>query len=336
MPLMPPADPDRLTGYHAARAGAALLDEGGQARLWLGGEDRIAFLQRLTTNEMRLRPGQGTVTILTSPTARILAVLTVQVHAAGLLLMAGPGQGPAIFNTLRTQIFFNDRVTLEGRGGALAQFAVLGPQAGDVLAQAGAGDTGDLPLFGWRSVAIAGVDVTVQRTEGIGTLGFVLHIPSPAAQAVRSAILRAGAVTLSEDDFQILRIEAGVPAPGAELTEDVTPLEAGLRRFCDDQKGCYTGQEIIARQITYDKVASHLVGLLPDDLVTARSHIQAVGEGAAQGIGWVSSAAHSVTLDRPIALAFVRRAFSAPGTRVVVKSGDRSVAAEVAALPFVA
>lgn len=323
------------TGYRAARESAAILDQGGHARLWLGGEDRITFLQRLTTNEMRLRPGQGTVTILTSPTARILAVLTVQVHPTGLLLLAGPGQGPAIFNTLRTQIFFNDRVALEGRGGVLAQFALLGPQAGDVLAQAGAGDTSDLPLFGWRTVTITGVDVTLQRIEGIGSQGFLLLVPSPAALAVRAAILRAGAAPLSDDAYQVLRVEAGVPAPGAELTEDVTPLEAGLRRFCDDHKGCYTGQEIVARQITYDKVANHLVGLLPAAPVTAQAHVQAGAPGASQGIGWVSSAVHSVALDRPVALAFVRRAFSDPGTQVVVASSDGPVAAEVVALPFV-
>ena len=73
------------------------------------------------------------------------------------------------------------------------------------------------------------------------------------------------------------RVEAGLPAPGAELTEDVTPLEAGLRRFCDDHKGCYTGQEIVARQITYDKVANHLVGLLPAAPVTAKAHVQPDG-----------------------------------------------------------
>ena len=252
-----------------------------------------------------------------------------------MLLLAGPGQGPAIFNTLRTQIFFNDRVALEGRGGVLAQFALLGPQAGDVLAQAGAGDTSDLPLFGWRTVTIAGVDLTVQRIEGIGSQGFLLLAPTPAAQAVRAAILRAGAAPLSEDAYQVLRVEAGVPAPGAELTEDVTPLEAGLRRFCDDHKGCYTGQEIVARQITYDKVANHLVGLLPAAPVTAKAHVQADAPGAPQGIGWVSSAVHSVALDRPIALAFVRRAFSDPGTQVVVESSDGPVAAEVVALPFV-
>ncbi len=65
--------------------------------------------------------------------------------------------------------------------------------------------------------------------------------------------------------------------PAAELTEQVNPLEAGLRRFCDDHKGCYTGQEIIARQITYDKVTTHLVGLLPEDLVAPEAKVMAEG-----------------------------------------------------------
>ena len=327
-----------LAGYRAAQDGAALLDQSSHARLWLGGEDRIAFLQRLTTNEMRLRPGQGTVTVLTSPTARILAVLTVQFHAAGLLLMAGPGQGPAIFNTLRTQIFFNDRVTLEGRGGALAQFALLGPQAAEVITRASEADPSDLPLFGWRSATLGGVDVTVQRVEGVGSQAFLLLAPAPGAQAVRSTILRAGAAGLSEDAYQVLRVEAGVPASGAELTEDVTPLEAGLRRFCDDHKGCYTGQEVIARQITYDKVTSHLVGLLPSAMVTPRAAVQTLtGDApAGQGIGWVSSAVHSFALNRPIALAFLRRTTSTPGTPVAVRSGETAVPAQVVDLPFAA
>ncbi|MFZ2360689.1 MAG: glycine cleavage T C-terminal barrel domain-containing protein [Anaerolineae bacterium] len=318
-----------FTGYQAARTGAALRDEGDHARLWLGGEDRIAFLQRISTNDVRLVPGQGTVTVLTSPTARIQAVLTALAMPAGLLLLAGPGQGPALFNTLRTQIFFNDKVNLEGRGGALAQFSLLGPQAAGLLAQI-AGPVDDLPLFGWRTLAIAGVDVTVQRHEGLNNGGFILLIPSPAALAVKTALLRAGAVALDEEAYHVLRVEAGVPAPGCELTEQVNPLEAGLRRFCDDHKGCYTGQEIIARQITYDKVTTHLVGLLTEELAAPDAKIIADGKQ----VGWVSSAVHSVALDRPIALALVRRPHHDPGTPLVVQSGDQAIAAIVTTLPF--
>lgn len=321
---------DLLSGYHAARSGAGLRAEHSHARLWLAGEDRIAFLQRISTNDVRLRPGQGTVTVLTSPTARILAVLTVQVHPTGLLLLAGPDQGPAIYNTLRTQIFFQDRVTLEGRGGALAQFGLYGPQAGQALLAADAGDPADLPLFAWRSTVIAGAEVTVQRVEGVGNEGFTVLAPAPAGQAVRAALLRAGAVPLSEEAYHVLRVEAGVPAPGYELTEQVNPLEAGLRRFCDDHKGCYTGQEIIARQITYDKVTTHLVGLLPDEPVAPGATIMADG----RQVGWASSAVHSVTLDRPLALGFVRRPHHEPQTTVAISTANGPVMARVAALPF--
>ncbi len=317
------------TGYWAGRTGAALRDEGDHARLWLGGEDRIAFLQRISTNDVRLLPGQGAVTVLISPTARIQAVLTVLAMPTGLLLLAGPGQGPAIFNTLRTQIFFNDKVALEGRGGALAQFNLLGPQAAGLLAQL-AGPVDDLPLFGWRTLTMAGVDVTIQRHEGLGSDGFTLLAPSPAALAVKTALLRAGAVPLDEDAFHALRVEAGVPAPGFELTEQVNPLEAGLRRFCDDHKGCYTGQEIIARQITYDKVTTRLVGLMLEEMAAPEAKVMAEG----RQVGWVSSAVHSIALDRPIALAFVRRPHQEPNTQLAVQSGDQTVAASVVSLPF--
>jgi folate-binding protein YgfZ len=317
------------TGYWAGRTGAALRDEGDHARLWLGGDDRIAFLQRISTNDVRLLPGQGTVTVLVSATARIQAVLTVLAMPAGLLLLAGPGQGPAIYNTLRTHIFFNDKVNLEGRGGALAQFNLLGPQAAGLLGQL-AGDVADLPLFGWRTLPIVGVDVTVQRHEGLGSAGYTLLIPAPAALAVKSALLQGGAVALPDDAYHTLRVEAGVPAPGSELTEQVNPLEAGLRRFCNERKGCYTGQEIIARQITYDKVTTHLVGLLLDEPVAPEAKLMAEARQA----GWISSAVHSIALDRPIALGFVRRPQHETGTRLAVQAGDRAVAATVAALPF--
>lgn len=316
-------------GYWAGRTGAALRDEGDHARLWLGGDDRSAFLQRISTNDMRLLPGQGTVTVLTSPTARIQAVLTVLAMPTGLLLLAGPGQGPAIFNTLRTQIFFNDQVAVEGRGGALAQFNLLGPQAADLLSKL-AGDVADLPLFGWRTLPIAGVDVTVQRHEGLGSAGYTLLIPAPAALAVKSALLRGGAVALPDDAYHILRVETGVPAPGSELTEQVNPLEAGLARFCNERKGCYTGQEIIARQITYDKVTTHLVGLLLEELAAPGAKIMAEGRQA----GWISSAVHSIALDRPIALGFVRRPHHESGAQLAVPSGDKALPAVVVPLPF--
>lgn len=319
-----------LAGYWAGRQGAGLRDETACGRLRLAGEERGAFLQRLTTNDVRLQPGQGAVTILTSPTARILAVLTVLAQEDSLLLLAGPGQGPAVYEALRGQIFFQDRVTIAGQGNALAQFGLLGPQAGQVLAACGLAACADLPLWAWRSAALGKAAVTVQRNEGLFGAGYTLLCPAAAGQALRSALLRGGATPLPEEAYHVLRVEAGRPAPGFELTDQVNPLEAGLRRFCDDHKGCYTGQEIIARQITYDKVTTHLVGLLVEALVAPEAKVMAEGRQA----GWVSSAVHSIALQRPIALAFLRRPHHEPGMEVAVQSGDQTLAATVVALPF--
>ena len=321
-----------LAGYRAGKSGAALRDESSAGRIWLAGDDRIAFMQRLSTNEMRLPPGAGTVTILTSPTARIVAMLTVQVHRDGLLLITGADQGPTVFMTLRSQIFFSDKVELAGRGAALAQFGVYGPEADATLAKAGAGDLSDLAMFSWREVTLSGHPCTVQRIEGAGSDGLTVLAPAPAASSVRSALMDAGAVAIGEDAFAVLRVEAGVPAAGIDLTEQVNPLEAGLRRFCNDFKGCYTGQEIIARQITYDKVATHLVGIRMTALAVPGAQILVDG----RQVGWISSAVQSVALDQPIALAFVRRPNHEPGTEVIVQSAGAAIMAEVSSLPFVA
>lgn len=328
---MKPLLPAELNAYHMLHTAAAWRDETSHARLWLAGDDRIAFLQRLTTNDMRLQPGEGTLTLLTTPTARIQAALTALALPDGLLLLAGAGQGPAVFNALRTQIFFNDQVTLEGRGAALCQFNLLGPQAAATLA-ALAGDRGwdDLPLWAWRRTALDGIETTVQRNEGLGHSGFTLLAAAEDAAAVRAALLQAGAAALPEAAYETARIEQGIPAPGSELNDHVTPLEAGLQRFCNERKGCYTGQEIIARQITYDKVTTHLVGLWLDRPVSPPAALLADGRPA----GSITSSVHSVAWDTPIALAYVRRPFHDPGSTLAVQAADAVAAARVASLPF--
>jgi folate-binding protein YgfZ len=133
------------------------------------------------------------------------------------------------------------------------------------------------------------------------------------------------------------------------LTGEYNPLEAGLAWACADNKGCYTGQEIIARQITYDKVMRTLVGLVAAHPLTPGAEVMAEG----RSVGQVTSAAHSPGLDAPIALAVVKRPANTPGTQVTVAMAEAAmseaavsgaatselattdgVAAQVVALPF--
>ena len=118
------------------------------------------------------------------------------------------------------------------------------------------------------------------------------------------------------------------------MSDQVTPLEAGLRDAISDNKGCYTGQEVIARQLNYDKVTRRMVGLLlPADAPIAGltgATIAAGGRG-----GFVGTTVWSPALDRPIALAFVPRDVAQPGAQVTLRSDDGEIIATVTDLPFV-
>jgi folate-binding protein YgfZ len=152
------------------------------------------------------------------------------------------------------------------------------------------------------------------------------------ATAIRQALIAAGAETASDQDLETLRIERGRPRFGADMTEETIPLEAGLEeRAISRTKGCYVGQEVIVRvqDRGHGRVARKLVGLTFD----AGSNIPARGDAVQSSdreIGRVTSATWSPALARPIALGYVHRDFTAPGTHVSVAGAD----AVVTALPL--
>jgi folate-binding protein YgfZ len=310
--------------YRALAEGAALYSPSHTGVLRLTGADRADFLQRMTTNNISaLQPGQSAVTVLTSPTARILFVFTVICEPDTLLLLPAPGQTQALARHLRGQIFFMDKVKVEDLSDELARLRVLGPDGPKVLATLG---------FSLRDRAAGAVlqqdDLLVVVQPNYDLPGHELVLPRARQAEIVAALTAVGAVRLEGDAaHQARRVELGRPAPGAELVEEYNPLEAGLGWACADNKGCYTGQEIIARQITYDKVTRHLVGLMAEQLLTPGAGVMYDG----RSVGVVTSSAHSPSLDAPLALAILKRSATAPGTTVQVGG----LPAQVVALPFV-
>ncbi|MGZ5430676.1 MAG: CAF17-like 4Fe-4S cluster assembly/insertion protein YgfZ [Thermoanaerobaculia bacterium] len=154
--------------------------------------------------------------------------------------------------------------------------------------------------------------------------GYDLRFPRSRAEAVRGALLAAGARAASAETLEALRVEAGIPRWGFELTEAVLPDEAGLRErgFISDSKGCYIGQETVARIKTYGHVNRNLVRLLLEGEPPASgSELFFEGEKA----GAVTSAARAAGSEPATALGYVRREWAAPGTRLLVRTreGDR-------------
>lgn len=322
----------QMAAYTAAHARAAFYRVPDAGLLRLAGADRVAFIQRQTTNDARsLAAGHSQLTVLTSATARILDVWRLALardDAEVIEAIPLPGQGAATAAYLKTRIFFMDKVTVTDESDTCAQFTVMGPEAPKVLAALGfeAAPEPDAVI----DVAVAdGVPVRAFGLGGLLGRGTLLVVPAADADMIAARLAESGAVELDAAAFEMLRIEMGFPAAGRELTPDYTPLEANLDGAISDSKGCYTGQEIIARQVTYDKVTRRLVGLRVERLPAPGAAVT-VEERTAGTVTSVAETPHAGS----IALAIIKRPYFEVGTVVRIAGDDGSIAGEVVALPF--
>lgn len=308
--------------YRALHNGSALQIRRESGVLQLGDSDRQDFLHRMTTNEInKLRPGRSTVTILTSPTARTLFAFTVVIRDDDLLLLAAPNETDALARHLRGQIFFMDAVTLTNVSAAWTRMRLMGNQAGNVLAVVG------INLDGAADGAWNERDgLYAVKQERYDVPGYELVVPAERTDDLLSSLVDAGVVLVEDETYNVRRVELGRPMAGAELVEAYSPLEAGMGWVCAEDKGCYTGQEIIARQITYDKVTKTLVGLRGQEPMILGAEVMADG----RSVGNVTSVAYSPAIDAHLALAVLKRPANQPGVRVVVDGQS----ATVTPLPF--
>jgi aminomethyltransferase len=334
--------------YRAALDGVALADESAAGRIYMRGKDRAALLQRISTNDVaRLRPGQGARTVLTTPIGRIIDVLTVHALEDALLLITSPGQGGPVWAHLKKNIFFNDQVTLESAGRSFGQLAVYGPSAAAMLEQLSGAELSGLRPHGTAPIELAGAQVLAAQREPIGGPSFTLYPPAEQLGALRDTLVAAGAAALDESTLDVLRVERGYGAFGRELGQEYIPLETGLLDAVSFTKGCYVGQEIIARMESRGRLAKVLRGLRlttndqgrmtevaeSDSLVFGLSSLVLPAKLDVDGkeAGDLTSVVVSPRFG-PIGLAYVRSAHAAAGTWVGVAGSD--VRGEVVELPF--
>lgn len=318
--------------YRAAHEGAALYESGARGRVLMRDRDRAALLHRLSTNQIeRLAPGQGADTVLTTPIGRIIDLLGVYALEEALLLVTSPGRGPAIFGHLRKNIFFNDKVKLEDASASMGQLALYGPRAGELLAARGLPGAG-LPARGVVVAAWGDGPLYVATCRPIGGAGYWLIAPPPALADLGAALRADGAASLDEATHEVLRVEAGQPAYGHELSQEYIPLETGLWDAVSFNKGCYVGQEIIARMESRGRLAKSMRGLrfaappaLPAEPATPLAKLDVGGKEAGDLTSVVESPRHGL-----IGLAYVRTAHAQAGARLLAAGAE----AEVVELPF--
>jgi folate-binding protein YgfZ len=323
--LPSPADP----AYRALTESAALLDLSDRGRLCLLGGDREKFLHGQVTNDiLRLRAGQGTYAALVAAKGRIESDLFVYKLAEELLLDFEPGLAAKITGRLEKYIIAED-VQIVDVSAAYSLLSIQGPSSERIVQEAG------LPVppgepFAWAASKLAEGDLYIARNGRFGPPGFDLFVPAEAASATAASLEKLGAPRASREAAEPLRIENAIPRFGADMDESNLAPETGIQeRAISYAKGCYIGQEVIARIRTYGQVAKAL-RLLKFPAASAPPPAGAKVLADGKEVGATTSSAFSPKFGAPVALAYVRKEANAVGTRLSLASGE---AAEIVAAP---
>lgn len=244
----------------AAHSGVAICDRSHWGKILVSDSDRIRFLHNQSTNDFeRLQPGQGCDTVFVTSTARTIDLATAYVMEDAVLLLVSPSRRQYLIDWLDRYIFFADQVKLEDVSDAV--FSLIGSNSDALLEQLGINSLIGQPFATHQLTKIADVEVRVAVGSGLATPGYTLIVPDSNAATVWRKLVETGAVPLGDRVWEQLRIQQGRPAPDRELTEDYNPLEAGLWQTLSFNKGCYIGQETIARLNTYKGVKQYLWGI---------------------------------------------------------------------------
>ena len=329
---LPSSYGDLKSEYAAAVDGAALHDASYTGRIRATGEDTLDLLHRLSTNAVvSLQPGQGAPTVLTTDRGRILDLITVLNLEDHVLLLISPQAREAVVAWIDKYTIIEDvelhDVTLE-----TAMLSVIGPRAHDRVTEA-LGGVPQLEPYGAAPFDVDGVSGHVVRRDMVDHPRFEVVVDGGDGPTVWRALVEAGAVPMGQDAVEVLKVERGEPWYGRELGEAYNPLEAGLWGSISFTKGCYIGQEVIARLDTYQKVQRHLVSLdfSPDAAVEQGLKLSYEGKE----VGLITSVAKVPTTGRMISMAYVRKEAAAVGTRLEVAGSDGAWAeVQAQALPF--
>jgi folate-binding protein YgfZ len=323
---------DASAEQRAAGTTAGLVDRSCLGKAVVTGRDRAGFLQGMLTNDIKaLQPGQGCPAAFLDAHGKVMALLEVYARDDRLFLALLPGLTEKTLELL-DKFLISERVYFEAADDTWAVLIVLGPRAGEVLASA-AGREIALQPHEHVEVELAGAPVRVVESGGPGLPTLACWTPPEHGVALWNALRAAGARPVGTQVYDVLRVEAGIPWYGHDVDDTVILPETRLEHLVNYTKGCYIGQEVVARVKYRGHVNRALSGL-----VLRGDHVPAPGARVVAGgkdVGRITSAVHSLAVGAPIALGYVRREHFEPGSEVEVVDGSVTAAARIAALPFV-
>ena len=322
--------------YTAVRdGGAGLLDLSSRRGILVSGSEAVMFLNGLITNDMKtLGKNSWMPAVFPNVQGRLLAAVRVIHRDDGFLIDTESATHQTVVNLLQRFTLAGDfQVTdLTSRTVLLS---VQGKSAAKVV-----GATFDDPAMDVEREKVINVkfngdkEVTLIRTTHTAEDGFDLFVEVDHAEELRQALTKSGAMPISNEVMETLRIEAGIPRYGIDMDDTTVVTETNLDDAVSFTKGCYVGQEIIVRIKHRGHVAKKLTGVNFEHAAPLEKGAKILSDDGKE-IGRVTSSTFSPQLDRSIALGYVKYDFRAPHTNVRIVASDGEIAAKVAELPFV-
>ncbi len=316
----------RPEAIRSAQMASAWIDRAGWSWIEMTGADRVDLLHRLTTNDLtRLVPGRGLQTVLLTEKARILDVLTVLQDDDRSYLLGSPDTSNQTIQWLRKYVIMDD-VKLKDRSTAVHALEICGPRAAETVEQLTALDVSAWATGQWQRCQIMAGEVIVVRIPSLSEVSYMLVSEQDVANAIREILTsNSNAIPkLTNEETEYLRVVAGMGKHGHEWTDAYNPLEAGLLHLTSFTKGCYIGQEVVARLDSYNKVKQRVMGMISHAKLKQGDRVMAEG----QPIGSVTSVTPSLDGAYSLGLAYVRGEHAHPNTMLTISTALGDVSAE--------
>jgi folate-binding protein YgfZ len=337
--LVPGSYGDALREYEAVREGSAgLLDLSARGRIRIAGSEAVQFLNGLITNDMKtLGENRWMPAAFPNVQGRLIAAVRVirvddKQHGPTFIMDTEPETHARVMQTIERYTLAGDfHVTDVTTDTAL--LSLQGKQAAELLSTTFGMDVDTTP-DGVQVIERNDTEILAIRATHTGEDGLDLLVESWKAVAVWESLIRSSAEPVGFNALEILRIEAGIPRYGVDMDESLVVSETNLDDAVSFTKGCYVGQEIIARIKYRGHVAKKITGVIFDERIDLEPGTVVTASDDKE-IGRVTSVTYSPRLRSTIALALLKYQYLAAGTAVNVVAGGKKLEGRVTDLPFV-
>jgi folate-binding protein YgfZ len=326
--------------YEALHTSAGLADISLRGNVIVTGDDRITWLQSIISQDiLPLQPGQGRHSTFMDHKGKMLSYFRVFIRPNEVVIEDIGEVGEQTYTALRKFLLYGTKAKMVKGIESQGLFLLSGPKAAEILKKSLGIEVETLASLQSTPFSFEGAQGFIARTEETGMADYELFAAFEVLLPLWTHLLKTGGPVglkpIGKATLETVRIEAGLPRLGPDINDRIVPPEANLEGIAFSlSKGCYPGQEVVARMDTYGSVKRRLIGLLIEGTKKNLPEAGAKLFSGAREVGWVSSATFSPQLQKPIALGFSLRDFTAPETQLEVEIQDQRFPASVNSLPF--